>query len=64
MLTGTYLYIWALVAMGGYRPEYPKYEWQEAGYYQTPAACHAAAANLGKKPDQHRCISKEDGGVR
>ena len=62
MLTGTYLYIWALVAMSG-SGTYQQFEWQNAGYYQTPAACHAAANNLGIPTERHRCINKETGGT-
>nr|WP_315471710.1 hypothetical protein [uncultured Rhodoferax sp.] len=61
MITGTYLYIWAMVAANQYVTHF---DWQYMGAFNTPAACHAAAANLNRAEKQHRCIAPLDGSLK
>lgn len=56
----TYLYIWVIVAHA--HSYVPKYEWQYAGKFDSPAACHATAANLTK--EHHRCLSMNTGELK
>ena len=64
-----HLYMWVIVAMGGFHPETPISQWQYMGDYVTPAACATAASNLkttrmDPSTEYFRCIDKATGELK
>ena len=66
----TYLFIWAVMAgatatngSANYQTANWKGQWTTSVKFERPESCHKAAANLGLKKEEYRCIDIS-GGVR
>ena len=65
----THLFIWAILAGSLTGSQHPannhnpvwKGQWQYATKFDQPEYCHKAAANLGLKKEEYRCIDTAGG---
>lgn len=56
----TYLFIWTILAAGGsHTSPHIHAQWVNNGSFKNTVSCNRAAANLGLKPNEYRCINIE-----